>query len=83
MKSTKMKSAPRVLSSGVLVWTNEFGDSHREGDKPSYIKPNGYMQFRINGQIHREENKPAVITHTGEKRYYRYGVFLYSEKANT
>lgn len=83
MKLTKMKSGLRVMSSGVLLWTNEFGVSHREGDKPSYIAPNGYIQFCTNGQIHREGNKPAVITPIGEKRYYRNGAFLYSDKADT
>jgi hypothetical protein len=60
---------PRIVDYNQnIIWTNEQGQSHREG-APAIEHSNGNKQWYINGKLHREDG-PAVENNDGCKLWY-------------
>jgi len=61
---------PRIDPSGNKHWTNEKGETHRDGDLPAIEWKNGTKEWWINGKLHRENGLPAVEFFDGHKVWY-------------
>ena len=61
---------PRVDSSGNKHWTNEKGETHRDGDLPAIEYADGYKEWWINGDCYRENGLPAIEYANGDKAWY-------------
>ena len=66
---------PKVFRNGArTTWHNEFGELHRDEDKPAVIYtdfPEGGRYWYKNGKLHRDEDKPAAIWHNKTKVWYK------------
>lgn len=67
-----MNSFIKVRRDGTIIWVNGQGRYHREGDKPAYIDPKGFVAYFFNGDCHRE-NGPAKIWPSGHTLWFKYG----------
>ena len=56
---------------GLIQWLTKDGVPHRVNN-PAIIKPDGEVQWWLNGQRHRNDG-PAVVYPNGDTEYWRYG----------
>ncbi len=61
-----------VRPDGYEAWY-QYGEFHREGDKPAMTLPDGEKRWYYDGKLHRK-NGPAVIKPNGEHIHYVNGV---------
>ena len=63
-----------------ILWFNQEGQLHREGDLPAVEYLNGYKAYYVNGKRHRDNGQPA-IEWKGYKEYWVNGNFITKEQA--
>ena len=61
-----------IRPDGYEAWY-QYGQFHREGDRPAMTLPNGEKRWYYDGELHRKSG-PAVVKPDGEEVYYVNGV---------
>lgn len=67
-----------IWSDNSITWLDSNGKPHRDGDMPTYIETNGYMQYCNHGEFHRIGG-PACIWPNGREEYWIDGKY-YTKK---
>lgn len=56
-----------------IIFRNEAGELHRDGDKPAFVELFSTMIWAQHGQRHRDGDKPAVISKDGTRQWFAFG----------